>query len=77
MVAFAEGMDIEAGASAQVGQHGLALRAREILGRGQFDVAGLALEHTDLEPRPFGQRGIVGETLAPLGRRAPVDIEQR
>ena len=48
----------------------------EILRCRHLHVARLALEYRDLEPRPFGERGVVGKIVAPRGRSAAVRVEQ-
>ncbi len=66
MIAVAERMHVVAGGGADIAERGELRRrdAREILFRGQLDVGALALEHAHLHPRPFRERGIVGEIVA-------------
>jgi len=76
VIAFAEGVDIEPGAGAQVGEHHLGLGAREIVWRGQLDVGDLAFEHRNLDPHPFDEYRIVAEAVMPLGCSTPVGVSQ-
>ena len=78
MIAGREGVHVDAAAGAHVAKacELRGLRAREILRVGDLDIARLAFEHGDLHAGPFGERGVVGEVVAPLRRRAPVRGEQ-
>ena len=69
--AFVAGADI-----AELGQSGR-FDAQEILRRGELDVAGLAGEGGDRHPRPFGERGVVGEVVARRAVRASMRIDDR
>ena len=71
MIAIAELVDVEAKAGAHIAQgrelgH---LGAGEIIVCGQLHVASLTREGSDLEARPFGERGVVGKIVAACGRR--------
>ena len=77
MIAVAELVHVEAEAGANVAELGelCGFGAGEVLVRGELHVGGFPLESDDLEPRPFGQCGIVGEVV-PAGRcGAPVRIQ--
>ena len=79
MIAVAEGMHVEAVAEAQVGQAGdpPRLGLGEILVGGELHVAAFSRECCDLDARPFGQRGVVGEIVAAFLGGALMRLEQR
>ena len=79
VIAVGEGVHVEAVADAHVGQRG-AMRsfgAGEILVGRDLHVAGLAFEYADAMTGPFGERGVVGEILAPCRRRAAMRGEDQ
>src|SRR5215212_11866634 len=49
----------------------------QILGGGQFDVRRFALDHRDLDARPFGHRRIVGKMHEPCSSSAAVGLAYR
>src|SRR5665213_3432944 len=73
-----EGMHVDTGGGAHVAERAehMRLGAREIAVFGNLDVAGLARKHADLEPGPFGERGVVSEVLSALRGGAAVCVEQ-
>src|SRR5262249_19526597 len=63
MITVSEAVHVEAESGAHVAQ-GCELRglcARKIVVRREFDVLCFTSEGGDLQPRPFGERGVVGE----------------
>ena len=78
VIAVAELVDVEAEAGAHIAQ-GCKLgrfSAAEIIVGGELHVPGLTLERGDLEARPFGERGVVGEIVTPCGGGPPMRIEK-
>ncbi len=77
MIAVAELMNVEAEAGANVAEFGklCGFRAGEVVVGGELHVGGFSLEGDDLEPGPFGQRGIVGEIVPARRCGAPVRIQ--
>ena len=73
-----ECMHVDAGAHAHVAERRKlrSFGAGEIALIGDFDVAGLAGKHADLQARPFGECGVVGEVVAALRGGAAVRLEQ-
>ena len=52
-------------------------RAREVLRRREFDVAGFAGKDAYLYAGPFGESRIVGEVVPSLREGAPMGVKQR
>ncbi len=79
MVARAEGVHVDAGTGTHVTERGKGggLRAGEIIGRGDLDVAGLAGKGGHREACPFGKRRVVGEIGAAGGGRFAMGLEQQ
>ena len=76
-----EGMNVKSVADPACGNLGrrrrLGHRPVQILGAGDFAVAGIAGHCGDVEARPFADRRIVGEILPALGSGAAMGGEDR
>ena len=78
VIAIAKLVDIEAETGAHIAQ-GCKLghfSAAEIIVGGDLHVPSLTLERGDLEARPFGERGVVGEIVTPRGGGPLVRIQK-
>ena len=77
MIPVAEAVHVEADAGAHVAQRCELRRlcAHKVVVGREFDVLCLTREGGDLQPRPFGERGVVGEVVAAHGFCTPVRVE--
>src|SRR5215475_11435911 len=69
-------VEAEPGAHVAQGCELRGLGARKIVVGREFDVLWFTREGGDLQPRPFGERGVVGEVVAARRFCAPVRVEK-
>ena len=77
MIAFAEGVDVVAGAGPDVAERccEAGFLAYEIFRSCQFHIGSIAFKCRNRQSCPFGERRIVGEIVAAVARRTAMRIE--